>query len=154
MLWLDQQPVTANVISKAYNKLVVEEFEPLYRDIAEDGLRHKYVKLPQWIEAPTVAIEPYNSAHAPCTVLPTDVDVAISKNSMDTRSKSDRELGIKKIKLIAMLFAQCSARAWEKKMEYKKVAEMCDRALFIEKFVAFGPWPAEIEEMAALTQVL
>ncbi|CAD7927130.1 unnamed protein product [Amoebophrya sp. A120] len=153
MLWLDQEPITANVIRKAYQKLLVEEFEPLYKEINEDMLRHKYVKLPQWIDEPTKPITPYNPAHAPCTVVPATTDVTVSVNSMDTRAKSDREIGIEKMKLIALFFAQCSARAWEKKMPYKDVLEMCDRALFIEKFLKFGPWPAEIEPAVALAQV-
>ncbi|CAD7938432.1 unnamed protein product [Amoebophrya sp. A25] len=155
MLWLDQQPITPNVILKAYNKLVEEEFEPVYQQINEDELRHKYVKLPQWIEDPKKDIKPYNPMHAPCTVIPTPdaIDTSVSTQSMDKRMHSDREIGIDKIKMVALMFAQCSARAMEKKMSTKEIVDMCDKALFIEKFVDFGPWPAEIEQAVALAQV-
>ena len=39
-------------------------------------------------------------------------------------------------------------------MSTKEIVDMCDKALFIEKFVDFGPWPSEIEAGVALAQVL
>ena len=153
MLWLDQSPLAPNVIEKAYDKLLNHEFQPLFINIREDRLRRKYVRLPEWLNDQK-PLKPFNPNHAPCTVWPLQIE-DISTGDPDLRVQSDREQALEKMKVIALLFCKCAEQSFKKREDEvprKFITEMCERALFIERFIDFGPWPVEIEHHIALAE--